>query len=74
MITLKRLGGYLLVFVILLAGFAATGLSHSLDYFVYRTLYLDAARHIELTDNILLVDLPYRADVSDNDPPGGSAA
>ena len=68
MITLKRLSGYLLVFVILLAGFGATGLSHSLDYFVYRTLYLDAARHIELTDNILLVDLPYRADVGDNDP------
>ena len=68
MTTLKRLGGYLLVFVILLIGFVATDLSHSLDYFVYRTLYLDAARTIELTDNILLIDLPYRANDSNNDP------
>ena len=68
MTTLKRLSGYLLVFVILLAGFVATGLSHSLDYFVYRTFYLDAAGHIELADNILLIDLPYRANDSDNDP------
>jgi hypothetical protein len=68
MTTLKRLSAYLLVFLILLSGFAATGLSHSFDYFVYRTLYLDPARQIRLTDNILLIDLPYRADDGDNDP------
>ena len=68
MATLKRLSGYLLVFAILLIGFVATGLSHSLDYFVYRTFYLDGAGHIELADNILLIDLPYRANDSDNDP------
>jgi hypothetical protein len=62
------MSAYLVVFVILLGGFAFTGLPHILDYFVYRTLSLDAARHIDLADNILLVDLPYRADASDNDP------
>ena len=46
MTMLKRLSAYLLVFVILLAGFVVTGLWQYLDYFVYRTLYLDAAKHI----------------------------
>jgi hypothetical protein len=68
MITLKRLSAYLLVFVVLLAGFVATNLWHYLDYFVYRTLCLDAAAQIQVADNILLVDLPYRSDDSDNDP------
>ncbi len=68
MTTLKRLSAYLLVFVILLSGFGATPLSHSLDYFVYRTLYLDPPGQSALTENILLIDLPYRANDSDNDP------
>ena len=41
---------------------------HYLDYFVYRTLYLDASKNIQLTDNILLIDLPYRSNDNDNDP------
>jgi TIR domain len=65
---LKRLSAYLIVFVILLAGFVVTGLWQYLDYVVYRTLYLDAAKHIHLADNILLIDVPYRSDDSDNDP------
>ncbi len=68
MTTLKRLSAYLLVFVILLAGFAATDLWQYIDYFVYRALYLDAAKQILLADNILLIDLPYRSNDSDNDP------
>jgi hypothetical protein len=64
----RRLSAYLLVFVILLAGFGATDLWRYLDYLVYRTLYLDAARHVQLADNILLIDLPYRSHDSDNDP------
>jgi hypothetical protein len=68
MTTPKRMSGYLLIFVILMAGFAATGLWQYLDHFVYRTLYLDAARQIQLADNILLIDLPYRSNDSDNDP------
>ncbi len=68
MTTFKRLSAYLLVFVILLAGFVTTGLWHDLDYVVYRTLYLDTSRSVQLADNILLVDLPYRANDRDNDP------
>jgi hypothetical protein len=66
--TFKRLNEYLLVFVILLAGFVATGLWHYLDYFVYRTLYLDASKDVQLADTILLIDLPYRSSDNDNDP------
>ena len=68
MTTLKRLSSYLLVFVILLAGFVATDLWRYLDYFVYRTLYLESAKHIQLAENILLIDLPYRSNDGDNDP------
>jgi hypothetical protein len=68
MTTPKRLSSYLLVFGILLAGFVATDLWRYLDYFVYRTLYLDSAKHIQLAENILLIDLPYRSNDSDNDP------
>lgn len=68
MTTLKRQSEYLLVFVILLTGFVATGLWRYLDYIVYRTLYLDDAKQIQLADDILLIDLPYRSDDSDNDP------
>ena len=68
MTTPKRLSSYLLVFVVLLAGFVATDLWRYLDYFVYRTLYLDSAKHIQLAENILLIDLPYRSNDSDNDP------
>jgi len=66
--TPRRLSSYLLVFVILLAGFVATGLWRYLDYGVYRTLYLDAPADMRLADNIQLIDLPYRADDTDNDP------
>jgi TIR domain len=68
MTTLKRLSSYLLVFAILLIGFVATGFWQYLDYFVYRTLYLDATRQIQVADNLLLIDLPYRSNDSDNDP------
>jgi hypothetical protein len=68
MTTLTRLSAYLLAFVILLAGFAATNLRETIDYFVYRALYLDAATQIQLADNLLLIDLPYRSNDSDNDP------
>jgi hypothetical protein len=64
----KRPGAYLLLFVVLLAGFVATNLWRPLDYFIYRTLYLDTAEQIALADNILLVDLPYRSNDTDNDP------
>lgn len=66
--TIRRLAAYLLVFVVLLAGFVATGLWHYLDYVVYRTLSLDASRDVRLVESLLLIDLPYRADDGDNDP------
>ena len=68
MTTITRLSEYLLVFVILLAGFVATCVWHRLDYFVYRTLYLDASRNIQLAENILLIDLPYLSNDNDSDP------
>ena len=68
MTTITRLSEYLLVFVILFAGFVATGVWHRLDYFVYRTLYLDASRNIQLAENILLIDLPYLSNDNNNDP------
>jgi hypothetical protein len=64
----KRPSAYLSLFVVLLAGFVATNLWRPLDYFIYRTLYLDSAEQIALADNILLVDLPYRSNDTDNDP------
>ena len=68
MTTITRLSEYLLVFVILFVGFVATGVWHRLDYFIYRTLYLDASRDIQLAENILLIDLPYLANDNSNDP------
>jgi len=68
MTTITRLSEYLLVFVILFAGFVATGVWHRLDYFVYRTLYLDASRNIQLAENILVIDLPYLSNDNDSDP------
>jgi hypothetical protein len=62
-----RLGAYLLVFAVLLAGFMTTGLWRSLDYLVYRAFYLADADDIQLAENILLIDLPYRSS-DDNDP------
>jgi hypothetical protein len=64
----KRFGAYVLVFLILLAGFVATGLWHPLDYLVYRTFYLDRSGSVQLADSIRLIDLPYRANDADNDP------
>jgi hypothetical protein len=63
----KRLGAYLLVFVILLAGFVATGLWRSLDFLVYRTFYFADSANVRLAENILVIDLPYRSN-DDNDP------
>jgi hypothetical protein len=67
-LTLKRLSPYFVVFVILLSGFVATGLWHYLDYLLYRALYFDASGDNRLADNILLIDVPYRRNLSDNDP------
>lgn len=68
MTPLPRPGAYLLVFAILLGGFMATGLWRDLDYLVYRTLYLDDAARVQMAESVLLIDLPYRSDVGDNDP------
>jgi hypothetical protein len=68
MTTRKNLSSYLLVFVVLLVGFVATDVWRYLDYFVYKTLYLDEASDVRISDNILLIDLPYRSNQRDNDP------
>lgn len=68
MATLRQLTTHLVAFVLLLAGFAATGLWHYLDYFVYRAVYLDSSGGIEPAASLLVIDLPYRANAADNDP------
>jgi len=62
MATLKRLGIYLIIFVVSLSIIASfTTFWKSIDYFVFRSLYLDDANSVELRDDIVLIDLPYYA-------------
>jgi TIR domain len=65
MAAFKRLAAYLLVFVVLFAGFQQTGLWHTIDYAVYRALYLSSGDEVKLHDKLLLIDLPYKADRND---------
>ncbi|NNE77282.1 MAG: hypothetical protein HKN31_09445, partial [Pricia sp.] len=63
MTTLKRLAIYLVVFVILISITATlTNFWQSLDFYVYRTFYLDPSEQISLPKGIMLVDLPHTAD------------
>ena len=59
MTTFKRLGVYLLMFFILLGLLTFTDLWRSLDYFVFRVFHLESAGDIKLTNDLVLVDIPY---------------
>jgi len=63
MTTLKRIAIYLVIFVVLLSIAATlTTFWQSLDYYVYRTFYLDRSANIELPKRIFLIDLPHNAE------------
>jgi hypothetical protein len=63
MATLKRLGIYLLIFIVLLSISATlTKFWQELDYAVYRNLYFEGANNVQLTDDIVLVDLPHKTE------------
>ncbi len=62
MTTLKRLAVYLFIFVLLLSIAATlTNFWQSLDYYVYRSFYLDRSEQIEMSSGIHLIDLPHHA-------------
>lgn len=61
MATIKRLAVYLFLFVVLLSIVASLpDFWQSLDYFVYKTFYLDDSKNIELSEDIILVDIPHK--------------
>jgi len=61
MSTIKRLAVYILLFVVFLGIFASVpDFWQSLDYVVYRTLYLDDSKNIEMSDDIALIDIPHK--------------
>ena len=63
MTTLKRLAVYLLIFVVILSAVATlTNFWQSLDYYVYRTFYLDRSEQIEFPKRIFLIDIPHHAE------------
>ncbi len=65
MATIKRLAIYLLLFVVFLGIMASLpSFWQSLDYFVYRTFYLDNSKNIELSEDIVLVDIPHKREGS----------
>ncbi|WP_339708426.1 TIR domain-containing protein [uncultured Kriegella sp.] len=67
MTTLKRLAVYLFIFVLLLSIAATlTNFWQSLDYYVYRTFYLDRSEQIEMSTGIHLIDLPHHAENKTN--------
>ena len=60
---LKRLSVYLIIFVAVLGILVQiTDRWQSLDYYVYRTFYLENSESIDLRDDIILIDLPYLVD------------
>lgn len=63
MTTLKRLAVYLFIFLLLLSIAATlTNFWQSLDYYVYRTFYLDNSEQIEMSTGIQLIDIPHHAE------------
>lgn len=62
MTTLGRLGIYLITFIIVVTVLVfVTDFWKSIDYFVYKTFYLDKSESIDLRSDIVLIDLPYEA-------------
>lgn len=68
MTALRRLSAHLLLFVVLMAGFASlTNIWHRVDYAVYQRFYLPRA--VPFSPGIVIVDLPrHRAPTEDADP------
>ncbi len=65
MATLSRLGHYLFLFLIslILIG-SLTSFWKSIDYYVYKTFYLDSPESVVLKKKMNLIDLPYYAEGS----------
>ncbi len=60
MSTFKRLAVYLVLFVVFLGIIASLpDFWQSLDYLVYRNLYLDDSKNIELSEDIVIIDIPH---------------
>lgn len=59
MFKLSRLRSYLLIYVILLSGFALTDFWTHLDYAVYKAIYIDDSKEVSLLEKTTLVDIPY---------------
>ena len=63
MTSLRRLGIYLLIFLIaLIAVGSLTSFWKSLDYYVYKTFYLEDSSNVVLKKKMNLIDLPYYAE------------
>jgi len=63
--TIKRIAIYLITFIVLLFIVGVlTNFWKSLDYYVYRTFYLDKGDNVNLRKDIALIDLPYFAEGS----------
>lgn len=63
MSTLKRLAVYLLLFVVFMGVIASLpDFWKSLDYLVYRTFYLDDSKNIELSEDIVIIDIPHKTE------------
>lgn len=63
LVNLKRLRFYLLTFVIVLGLLATlTSFWKSLDYIVYKSIYLTNSKKISIRPDISIVDLPYIAE------------
>jgi len=67
MTTLKRLTVYIFIFLLLLCiATCITSFWQSLDYLVYRTFYLDDPAKIEMRKDIIVVDIPQKAQNTGN--------
>ncbi|MFD2822262.1 toll/interleukin-1 receptor domain-containing protein [Lacinutrix iliipiscaria] len=66
MATISRLGVYLLIFLVSIILIASiTNFWKSLDYYVYKTFYLDDTSSVVLKEKMSLIDLPYHAEDSE---------
>ena len=69
MTILRRLAVPIVLFVVLIALIAFTGLQRPLDYALYRALVANSTATLTLADEIRLIDLPYPQDLRDHDDP-----
>jgi len=68
MAVLIRLAVYLILFVVLLSLLATlTDFWQDIDFAVYRNFYLEDSDSIELTDDIILIDIPHKAKGKENE-------